>query len=1239
MKKNILALWSHCLTRLGLALLSALASSAIALLLLLSLSVTISRASSPPVITSVAVTSDQPTYLYVVEPLTATEQVYFNSLASGGGGQTITVSVTLSDTGNYSFEGGFAFGSTPISDTTGSGGSYKVVYTIGVNAPSQNNVVFTATDQTTGLTDTVTISFTQDNLAPNKPINFAHVPDADSGGDGFAPHVDDPNNLHWEDDFVIDFTWDAPGDPGGSGVQGYRLSPNDPPSGPIVAEDASYTVATDGPYNFRVAAVDNVGNESASEDLGALVIEVDTDSPIGGVLTLAEISGGEFLFISDATNITTGTMFYNNNSPSSFSVTADNTNWGEGSERWKVVFDPAWGRASFEDETMPYLQTYDISIGETENELTVHFVNQAGNTQALSLTMTQDTTAPSVTLLDVTNPDYDPPPFDDELDSGGNWHKTSNLGGGWAFSFNRDDGGAGIAAIAATWDHQTDDGDDQTLNLPTTATNGTFNNVDDDQDGTITVTVAVTDNVSNVGTAAVPVRLDNTGPEAPLNFQHAGDADSGGDGLAPSPPTSNPTQYYEDDPFINLSWSAASDNGGSGVNHYEIKANNSSFSGSYTGTSAAHNVGGDGIYNLAVRAVDNVGNVDGNNVSNLFGSVIVDQDAPAGGTLNIFESSDYLYIAQTTGLVSGTLYYNSASASSAYSAEADTSALNWQNSGAWQVIFSPAWGQAGVELETAPYSQTYVVDVGENQTNFAVGFANRAGNVYTLTIDTVADTTPPTATLTLANVTAPDYTNGNDYWYRTPALTGGWSFTATAQDGGAGPAAHAAMWDHQSDDANDQTLNLGSSTQGTFPGVSTNSDGQVHLKLTTSDRVSNTATYDLFTIHLDGTPPATPASFTILPDDDTDANPPGYPPAAGYEDDTTLAPQWQATTDAGSGLKTYHLGTAPDPTTGSYAQNAPFDVGSDGVYTLYLTAEDNVGNISADTSAGPVTVDTRAPTMSFVNASPDKTNNLFDVTWGGIDTGDTSLSYEVYYAENGNPQVQWFALTPATSAQFGPNDPVAINVETPYLFTVRAKDRAGHWSDFLASPPQAIGLKITVLPLVLKGFSPTIPVFSNGDFETGTFDGWATGGELNQFISTAEKHSGNFAALLGDPTYSCTSVPVGSAWIKTLVTVPATGTPRLSVWYKIFTYDTVQSATGLWDTFEVLTKGDVALRDGNPENTNLSCSNLRTFGWKQAIIPLTGYKGQTIVIEFHNYNRNDGNYNTYTYVDDIEILP
>jgi hypothetical protein len=191
---------------------------------------------------------------------------------------------------------------------------------------------------------------------------------------------------------------------------------------------------------------------------------------------------------------------------------------------------------------------------------------------------------------------------------------------------------------------------------------------------------------------------------------------------------------------------------------------------------------------------------------------------------------------------------------------------------------------------------------------------------------------------------------------------------------------------------------------------------------------------------------------------------------------------------------------------------------------------------------------------------------------------------------------------------------------------------------------------------------------SNGGFEDGQA-GWTfvNNGLPVSIVSTNPLNpatgaldlsipSGVRSALLGDINFPCTSpgsVPIGDAEIRKTITVP--NTPNQAVWldfnYVIYSQDASTSIT--YDRFEVYIQdaGNPILRfsDGSSVSSPLSCINWRRVpgpenirngiqdGWALGSIDLTANKGHTITLYFRNYSRFDNYYNTYTYLDNIQL--
>jgi len=147
----------------------------------------------------------------------------------------------------------------------------------------------------------------------------------------------------------------------------------------------------------------------------------------------------------------------------------------------------------------------------------------------------------------------------------------------------------------------------------------------------------------------------------------------------------------------------------------------------------------------------------------------------------------------------------------------------------------------------------------------------------------------------------------------------------------------------------------------------------------------------------------------------------------------------------------------------------------------------------------------------------------------------------------------------------------------------------------------------------------------NPGFETGTFSGWTTGGAIAPTISTAQKHSGKYSALLGS-----TKAPEvnGDSYVKQTVTLPSViNSITLGFYYYPGTTDTITYAYQ-----EALIQSTT----GTTLATVLKvASNAR--GWKQATFDLTSYAGQTIVLYFAAHGNGYAKDEVYMYLDDVSI--
>lgn len=317
--------------------------------------------------------------------------------------------------------------------------------------------------------------------------------------------------------------------------------------------------------------------------------------------------------------------------------------------------------------------------------------------------------------------------------------------------------------------------------------------------------------------------------------------------------------------------------------------------------------------------------------------------------------------------------------------------------------------------------------------------------------------------------------------------------------------------------------------------------------------------------------------------------------------------------------------------------DAPWTVGNglslteDGVHTVRVASVDNAGNSEA-TQIFDVALDQRAPIARLGTLNRYQSATSFDVSWSGWDPtpGSGLAGFDVQmrdgYAGTWQP---WRSGVLVTSATF-----TGERGHT-YFFRIAARDVAGNLQPFTTDPVFA-----------------NIETVLNGSFDTGTFATWSASGLLYKAVVPLPGPSGAtvLMARLGSEDYGPSlkdpgQVPVGSATISQTLRIPELSQaprPTLIFWYRVFSYDVVysQRLQRYVDTFDVTlldaTGQEIALllRDGNPTS---SYGTLYDTGWKRAFIDLSPYAGQTVQLTFANYNRHDNLFNTWSYVDDIQV--
>jgi hypothetical protein len=98
----------------------------------------------------------------------------------------------------------------------------------------------------------------------------------------------------------------------------------------------------------------------------------------------------------------------------------------------------------------------------------------------------------------------------------------------------------------------------------------------------------------------------------------------------------------------------------------------------------------------------------------------------------------------------------------------------------------------------------------------------------------------------------------------------------------------------------------------------------------------------------------------------------------------------------------------------------------------------------------------------------------------------------------------------------------------------------------------------------------------------------------------------------------------------------------------LLTFDHVKWTNGsLGDSFDVKAQKDgqstweLLRRLGydNFPNYAPGCGDLQDLHWQKQAVDLAAYKGQWVTLRFSNVTRQNGEYNTWTYLDEVRIEP
>jgi len=203
---------------------------------------------------------------------------------------------------------------------------------------------------------------------------------------------------------------------------------------------------------------------------------------------------------------------------------------------------------------------------------------------------------------------------------------------------------------------------------------------------------------------------------------------------------------------------------------------------------------------------------------------------------------------------------------------------------------------------------------------------------------------------------------------------------------------------------------------------------------------------------------------------------------------------------------------------------------------------------------------------------------------------------------------------------------------------VRAVVKVQNWWDARTHGVKMVLIILFVVIAATAGVMVTVKLLAptpvcygdNGSFER-RLECWQSGGQLAR---SARCEGGQCYAVLGSPDYKCEGgVPVGEAWIEQSFQVPETISPTLSLKYLIFSYDLID-----YDFFQVEVNGQSVGRFGNTDWSESDCDRVVwDSGWRSSEFDLSAYRGEIVTVTLENVNGTHEWWNTWTYLDDVEI--
>jgi hypothetical protein len=110
----------------------------------------------------------------------------------------------------------------------------------------------------------------------------------------------------------------------------------------------------------------------------------------------------------------------------------------------------------------------------------------------------------------------------------------------------------------------------------------------------------------------------------------------------------------------------------------------------------------------------------------------------------------------------------------------------------------------------------------------------------------------------------------------------------------------------------------------------------------------------------------------------------------------------------------------------------------------------------------------------------------------------------------------------------------------------------------------------------------------------------------------------------------------GRSWLYQDISIPGSGSPQLSLYYRVLTYD--QLNADKYDRFEIYLNGTLVGRFGDTEHYGCDMP-ITDLGWRRFSYDLTPYRGKEVRLRLINVAETDDWFGTWTYVDDVVVTP